>query len=407
MTRILAFAYACDPHDGSEPGAGWAWARTLARLGETWVITRRNNQSAIEAELGTDVPDARLHFVYVDLPSWARFWKRGQHGVHLYYVLWQLAALRTARRLDRRLRFSLVWHLTFANVWLGSTAALVGPPFVYGPVGGGLGMPPRSLLLAFGVRGLAHEVTRASSRTLARYANPLARLAWRRARLILVQNDETRAWLPAGHRQRAIRFPNPILRERERSTNGAGRSSRECPVALYAGRLTATKGVALAIRAVAASPPWQLIVCGAGPDERRLRRLATRSGASDRVQFIGSRPRREVLALMRDGADVLLFPSLREEAGWVVVEALVNGLPVICLDRGAPPTLAADAGLAAPTDGDAHDVVVELSRLLEREHFPSQDLIRERGRYFSSESTFERLSRLLRETRLLPVEPQA
>ena len=37
--RILAFAYACEPAQGSEPGAGWAWARMLAHQGETWVIT--------------------------------------------------------------------------------------------------------------------------------------------------------------------------------------------------------------------------------------------------------------------------------------------------------------------------------------------------------------------------------
>ena len=46
--RILAFAYACEPARGSEPGAGWAWARMLARLGETWVITRRDYQDAID-----------------------------------------------------------------------------------------------------------------------------------------------------------------------------------------------------------------------------------------------------------------------------------------------------------------------------------------------------------------------
>jgi glycosyltransferase involved in cell wall biosynthesis len=402
--RILAFAYACDPHDGSEPGAGWAWSRTLAAFAETWVITRSNNRPAIEERLGTDPRDERLHFVYVDLPRWARWWKRGQHGVHLYYFLWQLAALRTGRRLERGLRFSLVWHLTFANVWIGSVAPLVGPPFVYGPVGGGLGMPPLPLLRTFGPRGFLHELTRASFRTVARYANPLARLAWARARLILVQNDETRAWLPARHRPRVVRFPNPILHE----PNGSGtdHSAREHPTALYAGRLTATKGVALAIRAVAAHPPWQLIVCGAGPDGRRLHQLVTRLRVTDRVYFAGPCPRREVLALMRERADVLLFPSLREEAGWVVIEALVSGLPVICLDRGAPPILAAEAGLAASSHGQTQQVVAGLSALLERELFPSEDRVLERGRHFSADRTFERLSRLLSDVRLLPVEPK-
>ena len=67
--RILAFAYACEPGRGSEPGAGWSWARMLAGLGETWVVTRANNREAIEAGLD-GLPEAdRLHFVYVDLPE--------------------------------------------------------------------------------------------------------------------------------------------------------------------------------------------------------------------------------------------------------------------------------------------------------------------------------------------------
>ena len=42
--NILAFAYACEPGKGSEPGAGWAMARVAARIGPTWVITRANNR---------------------------------------------------------------------------------------------------------------------------------------------------------------------------------------------------------------------------------------------------------------------------------------------------------------------------------------------------------------------------
>jgi hypothetical protein len=142
--KVLAFAYACEPGKGSEPGAGWGLARMIAReLGECWVITRANNRQAIEQAL-PDIPEAdRLRFVYVDLPPWARWWKRGQRGIYLYYLLWQVAAVLRARQLVREERFDLVWHLTLANAWLGSLAPLVGGRFVYGPVGGGVGIPWR------------------------------------------------------------------------------------------------------------------------------------------------------------------------------------------------------------------------------------------------------------------------
>ena len=49
--KILVSAYACEPGKGSEPGAGWLWARAAARRHEVWVLTRANNREAIEAAL--------------------------------------------------------------------------------------------------------------------------------------------------------------------------------------------------------------------------------------------------------------------------------------------------------------------------------------------------------------------
>jgi glycosyltransferase involved in cell wall biosynthesis len=333
--RILAFAYACEPGRGSEPGAGWSWVRMLAGLGETWVVTRANNQAPIEAGLDGLPERDRPHFVYVDLPERARRWKRGRRGIHLYYLLWQLAALRAARRLHRERPFDLVWHLTLANVWLGSVAPLVGPPAVYGPVGGGARVPWR-LLPTLGVRGVATEAVRTSVEVGARYANPLARLAWRRSRLVLVQNPETRRWLPRRHRGRAELLPNVVLD----LPSGPGHRERHGPpTAAYAGDLLPLKGVALALRTVAQLPEWRLLVAGSGPDEPRLRRLAGELGLDGRVQFLGWVPRDRLLELLREQVDVFLFPSLRDQAPWAVAEARTLGLPVVCLDVGGPPLL--------------------------------------------------------------------
>ena len=388
--RILAFDYACEPGEGSEPEAGWAWARILARLGDTWVVTRANNRPPIEQAIATTPERARLHFVFVDLPPWTRFWKKGQRGIRLYYLLWQIAALRAARRLHAEVGFTLAWHLTFANAWFGSLAPLVGPPFVYGPVGGGVGMPPRRLVRMLGGRALRYELARAAAKGLGRYVNPLARLAWARARLVLVQNRETADWLPPRHRAKVAVFPNPVLDtalERERHP-------ADPPTALFAGRLIAWKGAALALESVASTRDWRLLVCGAGRDERQIAELADRLGLDGRVRFLGTQPREEVLRLLRSEADILLFPSLREEAGWIVVEALASGVPVVCLDRGGPPVLGGDAALAAPVEDDPQAVASSLARLLEGA-LPSEEQVRARAHHFSTATTEARLRELL------------
>jgi glycosyltransferase involved in cell wall biosynthesis len=363
--RILVVAYACEPGMGSESGVGWVWSRMVATIADAWVVTRANNREAIEAALA-DVPERNhLRFVYVDLPDWARLWKKGRRGARLYSMLWQARVLREARRLDSEVGFDIVWHLTISTVWLGSWMPLLRKPFVFGPVGGGVGIPWR-LAPALGLRGTTYEAGRAIARVLGRYANPFARLAWRRAQLILVQNPETRDWLPARVRARVDVFPNIVLDGASVPLASAERGPRvrhDPPVALYAGRLLPLKGISLAIRALSVLPGWRLLICGSGPDETRLRHIASLSRVADRVTFLGSLPRDDVLQLMRDESDALLFPSLHEEGGWVIGEALASGLPVVFLDRGGPPVLAGEGGVPV---GTVASTISALADALER-----------------------------------------
>ena len=272
----------------AQAAAGWAWARMLAGMFETWIVTRRNNRTAIERALQdmTEHERARLHFVYVDLPPWAMRWKHGQRGVRLYYLCWQVVALRAARALHAVERFDWSWHLTLANAWLGSVAPLVGPPFVYGPVGGGA-RTPIGLLPTLGARGIAQEAVRTCGQFVGRYANPLARLAWRRSHVILVQNEQTRNWFPKRYRMKCEVFQHAVL---ESEPESPVETSERGHTAIFAGRLIPWKGGAFAVEAIALPPNWQLLICGDGPDRDRIARHAGRHGLNHRVHWLGWLP---------------------------------------------------------------------------------------------------------------------
>jgi glycosyltransferase involved in cell wall biosynthesis len=97
------------------------------------------------------------------------------------------------------------------------------------------------------------------------------------------------------------------------------------------------KGFDTAIRAAAAANV-PLVVAGGGPDEPRLRALA--SGAD--VRFTGWLER-DALAELRSGAGVVLVPSRCEEAcPYAVLDALADGIPVLASDRGGLPELVGD-----------------------------------------------------------------
>lgn len=350
--RVLMSAYACEPGRGSEPGAGWAWARAAAQHHEVWLMTRANNATRIEEALAGD-PGLNLRPVYLDLPSWARWWKRGGRGVRTYYMLWQLLAWFAARRLHRRIRFDVAHHLTFATDWLPSAVGyLPGCALVWGPVGGAC-PPPWRLWKWLGVRGLVKELMREGLtrplRTI--FGNAMAR----RAALIVAQNDDVR--------DRFEQVGTVVVEPNVAVESGAVYQGSNSQIsldrtprcrAIFVGRLVPLKGLRLALAALARpeAQGWTLDVIGEGPELEPCRRLAARRGVLGRVRFFGQLPRKEVFAEMQE-ADALLLPSLHDAAGWAVAEAMVHGLPVVCLDRGGPSVLVRHSGgKAVPVRGD-------------------------------------------------------
>jgi glycosyltransferase involved in cell wall biosynthesis len=339
--KVLMSAYACEPGRGSEPGAGWAWARAAAQNHEVWVLTHETNRASVTAALAED-PElaARLHPVFLRGPRWARPLRRRGPSRYLYYWIWQLGPCpRAARQLHAAIEFDVTHHLTYASDWMpAGVSALPDVPFVWGPVGGSSTQKNPRLWWRLGAAMFAAELFRAA------LLAPLRRIVGgrlaRRAAVTLGQNHDVAAAFA----------PVPVVVEPNVALPGSSSAPRfdsgSTPVAVYAGRLLALKGLALGVEALtrAEASTWRLDVYGDGPKRGQLERLAARLGVADRVRFLGARPRDEVLdAFSR--ADALLFPSTRDAAGWSVAEAMAAGCPVVCLRAGGP------AALVTSTDG--------------------------------------------------------
>ena len=155
--RVLVSAYACEPGQGSEPGVGWNSARQAARFQDVWVLTQGEGRQGIQAALARKALP-RVRFVYVDLPPWALFWRKGRGGREVHYRLWQLAAYFVGRRLHRKVGFDLVHHVTFVCYWRPSFLALLPAAFIWGPVGGGESAP-RAFSSSFSLKGKIFEAS--------------------------------------------------------------------------------------------------------------------------------------------------------------------------------------------------------------------------------------------------------
>ena len=94
------------------------------------------------------------------------------------------------------------------------------------------------------------------------------------------------------------------------------------------GDLNKNKSYATAIRAVAAAnnPNLHYFICGTGPEENTLKKLAKKLGVFSQVHFLGFRSDiKELLC----ASDIFLFTSRREGLSRSMMEAMASGLPCI------------------------------------------------------------------------------
>lgn len=369
--RVLVAAYACEAGKGSEPGVGWNWAELIASKNLAWVITRSNNRACIESALAQN-PNNNLKFVYVDLPPWARFWKRKQRGVRTYYYLWQFWALAATLRLHKKQRFDLSHHVTFVNDWLWSFPALLPIPFIWGPIGS---HPPAPFKLLPHTRSRTTEFVRIMIQRTMRTLDPLYWLTALRARKIVAINKEICRQFPLNWVGRGKCVIEPAIAYETHQTAGVEKRS-DAFVVLYVGRFHYTKCPHLAIHAFArlarTAPDAQLVMIGRGPEERHLRGLAEQLGCSQQVTFIPWLTQTEVFSEMRK-ADVFLFPST-EGGGMVVIEAMANGLPVVCLDYGGPGQMVCEQCGSKSPIATMIETAASLHRALARFHADRQYL---------------------------------
>lgn|SRR5487761_1267640 len=357
--KILLSAYACEPGKGSEPGVGWNWARTLSQLGhQVHLITRSNNRTALEAAIRREA--LPLTVSYYDLPVWARWWKRGERGIHLYYVLWQFGIYRLARRLLATQSFDVIHHITFGVFRDPSFLAFCGRPFVFGPVGGAE-EAPRLLIESFPSGPKLKEQLRSYANQAARY-NPLLRAMYRKTALTLCKTRETAAVSGlAGNVSVQLEIGCESLPDFRVVPD---RPANEPVKLLYLGRLLGWKGVHLAIQAYAElrarSVPVTLTIVGRGRDEAWIRQIASEADVAGQIEWVSWVPKEQVDQIYA-AHDLFLFPSLHDSSGNVVLEALSHSLPVVCLDVGGPASITCAAcGAMIPTEGRSESQVVRL-----------------------------------------------
>ncbi len=113
------------------------------------------------------------------------------------------------------------------------------------------------------------------------------------------------------------------------------------------GRLVWEKGIHELLYAtkllLAENKNIKMIIAGSGPFKKKLERFSYILGINSNVDFIGSIPYEKMPELM-NSADILCLPSIptkrwQEQFGYVLVEAMACGKPVVSTLSGSIPEI--------------------------------------------------------------------
>jgi rhamnosyl/mannosyltransferase len=171
---------------------------------------------------------------------------------------------------------------------------------------------------------------------LAWLLSPLIRHTLKQADLIIVASDtniESSSFLPK-YRDKCKVLPYGLDFEKyPEAEEGFLSKKLNMPChkrLLFAGRLVYYKGVDILVDAMRWVYGAELFIVGSGPLEKGLRKKAVKYGLLDKIHFLGTATREELLAAL-NGCDIFVFPSTAksEAFGIVQLEAMHYGKPVI------------------------------------------------------------------------------
>jgi glycosyltransferase involved in cell wall biosynthesis len=231
-------------------------------------------------------------------------------------------------------------------------------PFVIGPLNGGLPWPsgfPQLKKQRQWISGL---------RNVYRFL-PFARSTYRYAAAIVAASSQTYSEF-AGYRDKLFFVQEPGIGCSLCSPDARSSDSGSKLELIFVGGLVPRKACDLALRAAAPlllSERARFSVVGDGPERSRLEQLVKALKIEEAVSFCGWISHTEVLNRMRL-ADVLLFPTLRDNGAGVIFEALAAGAVPVVVDFGGPgDTVYPEVGYKVPLTNES-DMVSQMETIL-------------------------------------------
>ncbi len=337
MFSILINAYACSPGMGSEPGMAWNWCINLAKYCELHIITEGEFRDKIEAVLPELPQGKNMHFYYNPVSDKVRkmCWNQGDWRFYRYYRKWQWKTYLIAKEICVHERIDIIHQLNMIGFREpGYLWKIENIPFVWGPIGG-LKLFPLAYLRGAGWKlKVFNRVKNIISILQLKHSSRVDK-ALRHSKILISSIPDSYMMIKKYKGLESVIIPETgcyVREEVERSVETCTNSKMRV---LWVGKFDFRKQLGLAIRTIAEIRDLniELVVCGTGNDAqvKYYMQLAEDLDVSRLIDWKGRIDNTDVLREMRN-ADLFFFTSVSDDTSTVVMEAISNGLPVLCFD---------------------------------------------------------------------------
>lgn len=331
MRNLLISAYGCEPNKGSESGVGWNWVLQMAKNNKLWVITRKNNKESIEGNIPKEI-EGNISFIYYDPSNFIKKLKIKDKGLYLFYFFWQLGAYLEVKKIVKKIKFDYTMHLSFGSIWMPTFIPFLGIPFIWGPIGGGEGIPDNYLSRFSLKQKLTQKFRKVLIKTI--LINPLTFFSCYKATSILVRTKDTYNIIPNRYKNKTKIILETGMEFNEfKNIKKIWRKNNICNI-IYTGRLIQLKNLEIALKSlskVQTKEIFKFTIIGRGSLKQNLETLCKKLNLNTSVEFVNEISRKEVLQKLSE-SDLYLFLSLKEGGAWSLMEAMGIGLPVICMN---------------------------------------------------------------------------
>ena len=333
--NILINAYACAPNWGSEQGMAWHWITELAKMHNLYVITEGEWKKEIEEAVALlDVKD-NIHFYYNPVSDKIRSmcWNQGDWRFYWYYRKWQKKTLTIARQICSEHRIDIIHQLNMIGFREpGYLWNIYDTHYIWGPVGG-MEIVPLSYLSGMPLsKKTKYIVKNMLNHLQIRYSTRVCK-AIHRADIVIAATQGTYNSFVKLHHIKPVYMNEAGCTILEQHT--AHNFTKDQLDILWVGRFLDPKKLDIAIRTIAKVKdlPVFLHIVGSGSDTENAmyQQMADKMGISNNIKWYGKLANKKVQEMMNQ-MDLFLFTSVLEGTPHVVLEAITNCLPILCID---------------------------------------------------------------------------